>query len=205
MKKMIVCESCAAEYDASLVRCPYCGSGYAPAEEEEFMDGQEAIRKDLDGQKEKGNASLQKGLGRMGRAVLIAMVVIAVLISMVMVLVFALIVKSVDVGEDVIGYVNPFSAFAVKDGNFCGSQIVPGIYKYFDTFDIAGLIAPRPCLLEMGRADACFSFEELYRGYEETRYIYQSAGVGDRIDADVHEGGHAYSGAKAPEFFKKYL
>ncbi len=81
MKKMIVCESCAAEYDASLVRCPYCGSGYAPAEEEEFMDGQEAIRKDLDGQKEKGNASLQKGLGRMGRAVLIAMVVIAVLIG----------------------------------------------------------------------------------------------------------------------------
>ena len=33
-------------------------------------------------------------------------VVIAVLISMVSVLVFALIVKSVDVGEDVIGYVN---------------------------------------------------------------------------------------------------
>ena len=106
---------------------------------------------------------------------------------------------------DVIGYVNPFSAFAVKDGNFCGSQIVPGIYKYFDTFDIAGLIAPRPCLLEMGRADACFSFDELYRGYEETRHIYESAGAGDRIYADVHDGGHAYSGAKAPEFFKKYL
>ncbi len=106
---------------------------------------------------------------------------------------------------DIIGYVNPFSAFAVHDGNFCGSQIVPGIYKYFDTFDIAGLIAPRPCLLEMGRADACFSFGELYRGYEETRFIYESAGAADRIDADVHDGGHAYSGVKAPGFFKKYL
>ena len=57
----------------------------------------------------------------------------------------------------------------------------------------------------MGRADACLSFGELYRGYEETRFIYESAGAADRIDADVHDGGHAYSGAKAPEFFKKYL
>ena len=106
---------------------------------------------------------------------------------------------------DIIGYVNPFSGFAVRDGNFCGSQIVPGIYKYFDTFDIAGLIAPRPCLMEMGKNDDCFRFDELYRGYEGTREIFSAAGVPDLIEADVHPGGHAYSGAKAPGFFKKYL
>lgn len=106
---------------------------------------------------------------------------------------------------DIIGYVNPFAGFAVHDGNFCGSQIVPGIYKYFDTFDIAGLIAPRPCLMEMGRRDDCFPFEGLLKGWEETRKIYAAAGRPDMPEADVHEGGHAYSGVKAPGFFKKYL
>ncbi|MBQ7474360.1 MAG: dienelactone hydrolase family protein [Clostridia bacterium] len=106
---------------------------------------------------------------------------------------------------DIIGYVNPFAGFAVRDGNFCGSQIVPGIYRYFDTFDIAGLIAPRPCLMEMGRRDDCFPFEGLLRGWEETKAIYAAAGVPDMPEADIHDGGHAYSGVRAPAFFKKYL
>ena len=106
---------------------------------------------------------------------------------------------------DIIGYVNPFADFAVRDGNFCGSQIVPGIYKYFDTFDVAGLIAPRPCLLEMGENDDCFSFDCLKRGCEETKKIFDAAGAGDLLWTDVHPGGHAYSGRMAPEFFKKYL
>jgi hypothetical protein len=106
---------------------------------------------------------------------------------------------------DIIGYVNPFADFAVRRGNFCGSQIVPGIYKYFDTFDVAGLIAPRPCLLEMGERDDCFFFDCLQRGYEGTKQIYEAAGAGELLWTDVHPGGHAYSGVKAPEFFKTYL
>ncbi len=43
----IVCKTCGAEYDVSLVRCPYCGTAYAPAEETEYMDKLEDIREDL--------------------------------------------------------------------------------------------------------------------------------------------------------------
>ena len=106
---------------------------------------------------------------------------------------------------DIISYVNPFDAFGIRDGNFCGSQVVPGLYRYFDTFDIAGLIAPRPCLMEMGVSDACFPFEDLYRGYEETRCIFKAAGADDVLLCDIHDGGHGFSGKLAPRFFKENL
>ena len=106
---------------------------------------------------------------------------------------------------DIIGYVNPFAAFGIHRGNFCGSQILPGLYRWLDTSDIAGLIAPRPLLMEMGTADSCFFFQDLYRGYSETREIYRAAGADARLAADVHSGPHAFAGNKAFDFFRKYL
>lgn len=106
---------------------------------------------------------------------------------------------------DIIGYVNPFLGFGFERGKFCGSQVVPGLYQWLDTHDIAGLIAPRPLLMEMGRNDKCFFFEDLYKGFERTREIYLEAGAQDRLYSDVHEGPHAFGGNKAFEFFKMWL
>ncbi|NLF02197.1 MAG: prolyl oligopeptidase family serine peptidase, partial [Anaerolineales bacterium] len=106
---------------------------------------------------------------------------------------------------DIIGYVNPWREFGIKQANFCGSQIVPGVHRYFDTDDIAGLIAPRPLLLEMGIYDDCFRLQDLLEGYEGVKRIYEAAGVGDRLWAEVHPGAHAFAGKQAFEFFEKYL
>ena len=106
---------------------------------------------------------------------------------------------------DIIGYVNSFAAFAVGNSNFCGSQMVPNLYKYFDTYDIAGMIAPRPLLIEMGIYDNCFKFEDLYAGFEEVKKIYAAAGAEDRLFSDMHPHGHAFSGAKAFDFFRENL
>jgi len=106
---------------------------------------------------------------------------------------------------DIMGYVNPWHEFAIKRANFCGSQIVPGIYRYFDTDDIAGLIAPRPLLLEMGIYDSCFNIHDLLQGYKGVRRIYHAAGVGDRLWKDIFPGPHAFSGKCAFDFFRKYL
>lgn len=106
---------------------------------------------------------------------------------------------------DIIGYVNPFPAFGVHRGNFCGSQILPGLYQWLDTSDIAGLIAPRPLLMEMGTADSCFYFQDLWRGYCETRRIYTAAGADVDLWPDVHAGAHAFAGNRAFSFFKQYL
>ena len=79
-KKMIVCVSCAAEYDSALVRCPYCGTTYAPAEEKEYMGQLEDIRKDLEGHKDAGDKSLKKGLGAVVRIAVLVIVVIMILL-----------------------------------------------------------------------------------------------------------------------------
>lgn len=106
---------------------------------------------------------------------------------------------------DIIGYVNPWFGFGIDDANFCGSQIVPEVYRYLDTHDIAGLIAPRPLLLEMGVHDTTFDIEAMIRGYEGVNRIYGAAGASGDLWADVHPGGHAFAGNRAFEFFQKYL
>ncbi len=106
---------------------------------------------------------------------------------------------------DIIGYVNPWERFGINRANFCGSQTVPYCYKYFDTHDIAGLIAPRPLLIEMGEYDTCFPIEDLLKGYEGVRRIYKAAGAEDKLWKDVFPGPHAFAGRKAFGFFDKYL
>ena len=106
---------------------------------------------------------------------------------------------------DIIGYINPWLEFGVQDANFCGSQIVPEVYRYLDTHDIAGLIAPRPLLVEMGVHDTTFGIEGMMKGYEGVKRIYSAAGSSSDLWADIHPGGHAFSANKAFDFFKKYL
>lgn len=106
---------------------------------------------------------------------------------------------------DISGYINPWRGFGIERANFCGSQIVPNVYRYFDTDDIAGLIAPRPLLLEMGIYDNCFFIHDLLKGYEGVRRIYEAAGAADDLWTDIHPGPHAFAGNKAFAFFQKYL
>ncbi len=106
---------------------------------------------------------------------------------------------------DIIGYVNPWSRFGIRDANFCGSQIVPQVYRYFDTHDLAGMIAPRPLLIEMGIYDSCFPLQDTILGYAGIERIYQAAGAQADLWQDIHPGPHAFAGNKAFEFFKKYL
>ena len=106
---------------------------------------------------------------------------------------------------NIMGYVNPFARFAIERGNFCGSQIVPEIYKYFDTHDIAGLIAPRPLLIDMATYDECFYIQDLLKGYECVKKIYEAAGAADVLHTDIHPGPHSFGGNVAFSFFKRYL
>ena len=79
VKKTVFCISCGAEFDPALIRCPYCGTGYAPAEENEYMDRLEGIRTDLETHKEDADKRLKKGVGT---TVLAVIVTVAVIISL---------------------------------------------------------------------------------------------------------------------------
>ena len=76
----IICRTCGAEYDVSLVRCPFCGTAYAPAEEEEYMDKLEDIRDDLHRQTEDGDKRIKKATGSTVFTIFLVIVVILVLL-----------------------------------------------------------------------------------------------------------------------------
>ncbi len=77
---MVTCESCGAEFEEALVRCPYCGSGNANAEETEYMQQMEEIRTELESHKKDGDVQLKKGLGKVARTLLLAAAVIVILL-----------------------------------------------------------------------------------------------------------------------------
>ncbi len=106
---------------------------------------------------------------------------------------------------DIICYVTQFKEFAIRMGNFCGSQFLPHLYQWGDVADVAGLIAPRPLLVENGTQDLGFPIEASLRAHEHLRRIYRAAGVEDRLHIDVFPGGHQFHGPSAREFFEKYL
>ncbi|MEM7029286.1 MAG: alpha/beta hydrolase family protein [Chloroflexota bacterium] len=107
---------------------------------------------------------------------------------------------------DIMGYINPWQKFAFDRLNFCGSQIAPDIYAWFDTDDLAGLIAPRPLLLDMGIYDDCFFIQDMLQGYEGVKRIYEAAGVPEKLWTDIHPNGHGFGRVeRAAEFFSLYL
>lgn len=106
---------------------------------------------------------------------------------------------------DIMGYLNPWYDFGIRAANFCGSQIAPQVYAYLDTHDIAGLIAPRPLLLEIGVHDTTFAAESMLKGYRAVERIYAAAEASDRLWADIHPGEHAFAANKAFDFFDTYL
>jgi dienelactone hydrolase len=106
---------------------------------------------------------------------------------------------------DIICYSDRFADFGMRDVNFCGSQVVPGLYDLCDVPDLHGVIAPRPLLVEIGAYDECFKIDSAMSCYREVEKIYAAAGVSDCLELDLFEGGHRWGGNKSLAFFRKYL
>jgi len=49
---------------------------------------------------------------------------------------------------DIICYATTTEHYAISRPNFCGSQLVPYLYKYADVPDVIAAIAPKPLLIE---------------------------------------------------------
>ena len=77
--KIVNCETCGGVFDTSLVRCPYCGTAYEPAAEEEYMDQLEDIREDLSQHTTDADHATGKMIQKSLRIALIVIAVLAVL------------------------------------------------------------------------------------------------------------------------------
>ena len=87
----------------------------------------------------------------------------------------------------------------------CGSQIIPGLLKYGDYSEIGSLIAPRPCVWEVGSTDALIvdEWDDTFRGRLER--AYQALGVLSHLYFDQFVGGHRWSGRLAYPLFERTL
>lgn len=79
----------------------------------------------------------------------------------------------------------------------CGAQVIPSLLEYGDVPEIASLIAPRPCLWEVGRQDALMVKEWIEPALERIRRAYRAFGALDKLRVDSFEGGHRWNGVQA--------
>ena len=77
----------------------------------------------------------------------------------------------------------------------CSCNYVPGIMKYFDMCDLAGMIAPRPLVVVNGAKDTIFPLESTNRQFAEAQRLYAAAGAPGMARQVVGPEGHRFYAA----------
>lgn len=102
------------------------------------------------------------------------------------------------------GYFSTFRDMLIERA-CCSCQYVPGIRLYADFPDIVALVAPRPLMIEYGFRDPLYTKSVVLRAHEGLRRVYGLLGAEERLDLDVFEGGHMFSGRKSLSWLDRWL
>lgn len=87
----------------------------------------------------------------------------------------------------------------------CACNFVPGLGRFGEMADLAGLIAPRPMLVESGTRDPLFPLSAVRKGVRHARAIYRVFGAASALQTDEFEGRHQIHGVKAYPFLQHCL
>lgn len=91
----------------------------------------------------------------------------------------------------------PSCAFATFYGSIgtmyhCACNHIPGIAKYFDMAEIAGLIAPRPLIIVSGKEDKIFPLNTAEHEFERLKIYYQNSSAPENCVHVKGNGGHRF-------------
>jgi len=75
----------------------------------------------------------------------------------------------------------------------------------FADYDVVSLICPRPLLIQAGKADRIAWWEQIIEEFELSRIHYDQLGLGERIELDLHDGGHEVRIETGMRFLEKWL
>jgi len=75
----------------------------------------------------------------------------------------------------------------------------------FTDSDVVSLICPRPLLIQTGKADRIAWWPQVLEEFEASREHYRKLGIEDRIQMDLHDGGHEIRLESGLAFLKKWL
>ncbi len=86
----------------------------------------------------------------------------------------------------------------------CACNFVPGLGQFGEMYDLVGLIAPRPMLIESGSYDPIFPRKAVEQSVARAAQVYQVFGQ-PPLATDYFEGRHQISGRKAYAFLREVL
>jgi fermentation-respiration switch protein FrsA (DUF1100 family) len=104
------------------------------------------------------------------------------------------------------GYYSSF-ADSILAMNHCTCNFVPGLLNIGEMEDLAGLILPRPLLVEAGTRDPIFPIRSVRGAVERAREVCTVLG-GDPerdVELDEFEGRHSISGRRAYDYLWERL
>ena len=87
----------------------------------------------------------------------------------------------------------------------CPCNYVPGMADFGEMYDIAGMLAPRPILIEAASRDPIFPIAAVRKSVSKARGIFDVFGAKQNLQTDYFEGRHEISGRKAYPFLQKQL
>jgi len=87
----------------------------------------------------------------------------------------------------------------------CGAQIIPGLLEYGDVPEISSLIAPRPCVFEVGQRDGLMVKDWIEPALERMRPAWKAFGAEERLDVDHFDGGHRWNGVRSYPLLESVL
>lgn len=87
----------------------------------------------------------------------------------------------------------------------CGSQVIPGLLQYGDVPEIGSLIAPRPCVWEIGAKDKLVDPRWAEVAIARMARAYVAAGAKENLIIDRFPGGHDFHGDLALPLFEREL
>jgi dienelactone hydrolase len=87
----------------------------------------------------------------------------------------------------------------------CGAQVIPGLLEFGDVPEIASLMAPRPCLWEVGDKDTLLprSWQDI--ALKRIERAYEAVGAKNNLQVDRFEGGHQWHGEEALRLLDRVL
>ena len=75
----------------------------------------------------------------------------------------------------------------------------------FSDYDVVSLICPRPLLIQHGKQDGIAHWPYVQEEFDKSKLHYDNLGIGNRIDIDIHEGGHDAIVESGFDFLEKWL
>ncbi len=103
------------------------------------------------------------------------------------------------------GYYSTFQD-SILAMSHCDCNFVPGLYRFGEMYDLIGLVAPRPVLVEAGTHDPIFPIAAVKRSVEIARErVYRLWKAEERFETDIFDGRHRISGRRAYDFLKEAL